>query len=297
MTDKNGAWSTYWQAGNRHSCFSNGSPLSVATMWEPVLTDLQLSPKRILDAACGGGALAEYLVQRYPDATIYAVDAASGLPDIPGVDVRGNTPLEQLPFEDQSLDLVVSQFGLEYAVADQAIAEVARVLASGGALVALMHHQDSEVVKGVIEERETVTSLLSRGGLLNVLHHLATAEQQSAPDLSAVEAAAAKAFDTETKRPLTPTRRWALNYIAEMMEHRPSQPKGYLAPNLQRLVLELRNAGDRLSAMASAVLSETGMSGFSSALESAGMDNIRVNVCGDSTGGVVGWLVMAQQAN
>jgi SAM-dependent methyltransferase len=297
MTDSNTAWTSYWQAGHRHSCFSNGAPLPVAAIWESVLSALERSPACILDAACGGGALSAFLVQKYPDATIYAADAATWLPDMPGVEVRPNTPLEHLPFDDQSVDLVVSQFGLEYANPDQAIPEVVRVLASQGVLVALMHHEDSAVVKAVTDERDTVTSLLSEGGLLNVLHHLATAEQRSVPDLPAVEAAAANAFGIETKRLLTPTRRWALSYIAEMMERRPSQPKGYLAANLQRLVLELRHAGDRLHAMGAAVLSERAIDELSVQLRTAGMHNTRVTLCTDDADAIVGWLLVAQHAD
>ncbi len=296
MTDTHSAWTAYWQAGHRHSCFSNGMPLPVVTIWEPLLIELHDSPARILDAACGGGALAEFLVQKYPNAMVYAADAASWLPDISGVDVRSNTRLEQLPFDDNSFDLVVSQFGLEYADADQAISEVARVLASHGVLLALMHHKDSAVVKAVVDERDSVAELLAKGGLLNVLYHLATAEQQRAPDLKAVETAAAQAFEGETKQSLTSTRNWVLSYIAEMMEHRPQQPSGYLAANLQRLVLELRHAGDRLEAMAGAVLDQDAMGDFSRAMDQAGCDT-RFSVCHDSSGAVIGWLLIARKSS
>jgi SAM-dependent methyltransferase len=76
----------------------------------------------------------------------------------------GSVAAEHLPFEAGSFDVVVSQYGLEYAALDQALAEVARVLAPGGMLHWLAHSESSEVVQQNREQALEVEYLLAARG-------------------------------------------------------------------------------------------------------------------------------------
>jgi SAM-dependent methyltransferase len=104
----------------------------------------EAQPRRILEVGCGEGELAERL-QRELDAEVIAVDQSERMVEITrgrGVDARlGN--VERLSFADGSFDCVVAAWML-YHVADldRALAEIGRVLASGGRLVAATNGSD-----------------------------------------------------------------------------------------------------------------------------------------------------------
>jgi len=66
--------------------------------------------------------------------------------DLAAVRFVANTAAESWPFPDGSFELVISQYGLEYAGLGLALGEVARVLASGGQLHWLVHGTESIVV-------------------------------------------------------------------------------------------------------------------------------------------------------
>ena len=58
-----------------------------------------------------------------------------------------NTGVEHTPLEDNSQNVVLSIYGIEYSDIQTSIAEARRVLIDGGRLRALMHHCESSVAK------------------------------------------------------------------------------------------------------------------------------------------------------
>lgn len=94
--------------------------------------------QRVLDVACGTGALARTISKRVePGGSIVGIDINEGMLAVarkkaPEIDWR-HAPAEVLPFSDNSFDAVVSQFGLMF-FEDQlaAIREMYRVLRPGG---------------------------------------------------------------------------------------------------------------------------------------------------------------------
>jgi len=94
--------------------------------------------QRVLDVACGTGALAREILRRVgPSGLVSGVDAVPGMIEVardiaPAVDWRVGKA-ESLPFSDESFDAVVSQFGLMFFIdRAQAIREMLRVLTSPG---------------------------------------------------------------------------------------------------------------------------------------------------------------------
>jgi SAM-dependent methyltransferase len=110
--------------------------------WAAKVADAaQLRPgQRVLDVACGTGALAREVAARIGAAgRVVGIDANPGMLAVareqaPGIEWR-EAFAESLPFPDGSFDAVVSQFGLMFfRDRRQALREMVRVLAPGGRL-------------------------------------------------------------------------------------------------------------------------------------------------------------------
>lgn len=96
---------------------------------------------RILEIGCGPGALAESLHRWFPAAQITAIDRDSRFiafakERVPGVDFREGDAT-QLPFEDQSFDVVISNTVQEHIEPTAFWQEQRRVLKPGGVCLCL----------------------------------------------------------------------------------------------------------------------------------------------------------------
>jgi len=160
-------WSQYWKSANALSSFAEGEAASgydadVKAYWESALKDL---PEKavIVDIGTGNGALA-VLVNEYSKAQnknwkIHGVDAAEIDPGhvaasnpelgdkLQGIEFHGETDMTKLPFDDGSVDCIVSQFAFEYAEQKPALKEILRVLKPGGKLLAMSHNKKSVLIK------------------------------------------------------------------------------------------------------------------------------------------------------
>ncbi|MGV6827317.1 MAG: malonyl-ACP O-methyltransferase BioC [bacterium] len=104
---------------------------------------IKLQPKRILDLGAGTGNDSERLLKRYPGASVVAMDFA--LPMLKQARKRGRwlkrpravcADFEQLPFADQSVDMVYSSLAFQWANQPEKLyAECLRVLRPGGLLM------------------------------------------------------------------------------------------------------------------------------------------------------------------
>ena len=104
----------------------------------------------MLDLACGAGAALK-------------AAARAGLTDLTGLDMVADAivslqrelpqargvvaPANRTGLTDDRFDLVVSQFGFEYAGAEETAHEVARILAPGGRFAALCHYADGAIAQ------------------------------------------------------------------------------------------------------------------------------------------------------
>src|SRR5690349_10654961 len=110
--------------------------------WAPRITDVARvrAGQRVLDVACGTGVLTrEVAVRVGPAGSAVGLDVNAGMLAV----ARRRTPdiewraacAEALPFEDESFDAVVSQFGLMFFEDRQAaLGEMMRILRPGGYL-------------------------------------------------------------------------------------------------------------------------------------------------------------------
>ncbi len=110
---------------------------------ERILDEADIKPgDRILDVACGTGIVARTAIKRIGSngSSVTGLDPNPGMLSIAESFSSGpewkEGVAEEIPFEDESFDVVVSQFGLMFFQdRTAALQEMYRVLASGGRLV------------------------------------------------------------------------------------------------------------------------------------------------------------------
>ena len=150
-------WSMYWSQGQRESCLaanSDADQKELQALWRGVLTDI---PKRarVLDLACGNGAVAHVINETRPDLSIDAIDKS----DIKPIDQQGSNQSDtdsnlvfhsqidilKLPTRFTDYDLICSQFGIEYAGLARVAEQLATRLNKGGQLLCLVHHSEGDL--------------------------------------------------------------------------------------------------------------------------------------------------------
>ena len=150
-------WSSYWRAGALHSCagsFSGNYEGAVRQFWLRQFERLQ-PPATVVDLCCVNAPLSLLLIGErlscLGQGRIEAIDLAQiDPPWLAGLEggvrklirVHSGVSATELPLPDASVDLVMSQFGIEY-VGEAAIFEARRVLRPDGRLAAIVHHVDA----------------------------------------------------------------------------------------------------------------------------------------------------------
>lgn len=186
-------WSRYWATGASHSCagsFGLHYGGAIGAWWRQVFEGLQ-ADERVLDLATGSGAVLQLALKfcTSQDVQLRGVDAGKVVPawltslePRQGARVRIDLGVrtENLPFADQSYELVTSQFGIEYTDLRRSLAEVRRVLCPGGSLRCVLHHVNSQSVQLARVEVDHIRWLLATGGLLDVVEQLCEPFAQAA---------------------------------------------------------------------------------------------------------------------
>ncbi len=150
-------WSIFWRQGHSTTFgpyYKQGYEGAVADWWKSVLADLPPEVS-VMEVGCGNCSLLPDMVRsglkgKYIGVDLAAVKpsdvASQGLADS-GIELvlHSETPAEELPEPDESVDLFASVFGIEYSNLEKSFSEAYRVLKPGGSLRALLHHSDSVV--------------------------------------------------------------------------------------------------------------------------------------------------------
>jgi len=174
MTDTAVAdWSNYWQGRTAETAgaalVGSGaaieSDVDLAAIWEGIFAG-EAPDTRVLDLACGAGTLLKHAAKAgitrlagadISEAALEALKAA--MPDV----VTTVCPADDTPFEDGIFDLVVSQFGFEYAGAIDAAPEIARLLAPGGRFAAVVHMTDGAIAREVETRLQQAQAVIDTG--------------------------------------------------------------------------------------------------------------------------------------
>lgn len=185
------AWHDYWCAPRLAACVPD-DPAAAAAIeqhWSAWFAALPAGT-RVLDVGTGNGALLLCAARAAPGALeLTGVDRAAIDPprhvpthrsELAAMRFYAGVKAEQLPFADRSFDVVVSQYGLEYAALGPALAEVARVLVPGGTLHCLAHDAEGAVVaEGRCQLQEMALLLAPDGPFAQMAAYLHCHQRQS----------------------------------------------------------------------------------------------------------------------
>lgn len=175
-------WDRYWSFGSLHS-FSQVSggnyEGAIADFWRGRFSDLAPGA-HVLDIATGNGAVPLLALEaadragieiRIDGVDLAQIDPAARVQD-PGlrkalgrVRFHSRTPAESLPYPDGDIDLVCSQYGLEYSDLPRAVAEIARVSAAGASVALILHHAESALLQSAELELEQLAFVLEEARL------------------------------------------------------------------------------------------------------------------------------------
>ena len=165
------AWDSFWRDTREQAAYKQDSPLdgALAQFWTKLFIEEipAYSQPRILDLVCGNGVVTQFAHDAithlgttrfsihcvdYSPAAIAAV--ARRFSSVTGV----VSDAKYIPFGDASFDIVVSQFGLEYA-GIEAFAEAARLVRAGGRLAAIIHLKDGAIYRENLSNKNAIAQI------------------------------------------------------------------------------------------------------------------------------------------
>lgn len=174
-------WSNHWLLSRTVSSFSEGEigrtyASDVDNFWIQNLAFLGKEAV-VVDVGSGNGAAAlaisEWAKKNAKKWQVHGVDLAKITPvkaladkpeiskQLEAITFHSETDMLKLPFADNSVDCIVSQFGFEYADSEAALAEALRVLKPGGKIVAIAQHKKSQLIKEAGQGAEIFQHILN----------------------------------------------------------------------------------------------------------------------------------------
>ena len=180
-------WTRLWRTGVLHSCASgiNGNyDDAFARFWQQQFSAL---PEQavIVDIGTGNGAI-PLLAQSFADSwnmrwQVHGVDIADIDPPTSAgtaahsygnIRFHPNTSMTELPFADDSVDLICSQFAFEYAPREKAASELLRAIGAHGRAAMVVHSHDSVIHSVSRSQADACTWLLHGSGIFDATRAL-----------------------------------------------------------------------------------------------------------------------------
>jgi len=157
-------WSQRLDGSEHFSCSTEWGPGEVIKyFWQDIFGTVKAG-SRVLEIGCGSGQVSFWGAEAGRGLKIVASDriVAPGGSRFqhPAIRFMGKVAAEKLPFAQDSFDLVVSNFAMEYAPFDMALSEAARVLAPGGSLILVLHSTDSGITQSSRQANSSYEALV-----------------------------------------------------------------------------------------------------------------------------------------
>ena len=229
-------WDEYWRSGGdaRAALDGEGQKETLAGIWRDVIAAPLKPDARIVDIAAGAGAVfaamsgagaqgagpaagstsAFRVALDYSSAALREARAAAGAAGVACLS-------DALPIADDGGDLVVSQFGIEYA-GHAAFGEAARILAPGGRFVAVIHYKGGAIAEECAEQARVIARF-EETGVVSALRAALTASFEQSRNAgrantddnkeAALQAATAQARNALAEAPATTARTLLARYL------------------------------------------------------------------------------------
>lgn len=284
MTTGEGGWSAYWeQGGTEGEVFvSNKGERhpALAEYWRAIFAEVR-DGSSVLDIASGAGSIFASLSDEH-GFDLYATDIASVALDQLSARIADVTTImasaDSLPFGDRTFDVVVSQFGIEYAGID-AFAEAARVVAGGGRLVVLAHVRDG-YIDGPNKAQLAEAILVRDSGFIARAVELTSVAFGNDPARLAKEEQAfvplIQVLGQAVKRCQRGVHSYLLAGFRQLYENRRQYDASDIVEWLEGMDGEVARAIDRINVMRAAASSETDMATIGQGLIAAGFAAIEL---------------------
>lgn len=315
-------WSRYWAGDRVAACMADASGSygdQLGQQWRDWFAQLA-ADSRILDLATGNGALIHLALDSAIGSSdqlqLFGVDYADIQPwahlDDHSVDHRriqfyGRTNIEQLPFATGMFNAVISQYGAEYAAHENTIDEAVRVLAPGGRLRWVCHHQHSSIYANTCKEIEHAEFVLHEARphehLLQLLQRqisagqfIADAHQRTAntPERLAMTAALQACMNRlRASQPASECLDMVLQNLAYLYQHREQHAPTLVLEKVAEVEVELQAFLGRMQALADAALDAAGLLRIQQRLAQQGMVQIKDSFARKSNGAILGVVITA----
>jgi SAM-dependent methyltransferase len=159
-------WTDRLAEGATFSCALDWGPGQVLeSFWREVFATTRPGAK-ILEIGCGSAEVSLWAAEAGRGFRITATDVHHHVDAVrrhADLSFLGGVSAEALPFPGGAFDMVVSNFGIEYAPRDASMTELARVLRPGGAAALVMHSADSTITASSRIAIETHERLIEAG--------------------------------------------------------------------------------------------------------------------------------------
>jgi ubiquinone/menaquinone biosynthesis C-methylase UbiE len=204
MSDNNqhaNSWDTFWKGTSEASALNAGGANHPAhqAFWMSTFEQLKQQQEAfsILDIASGNGALVQIAHEVFNEqimsfSCVDISDAAiknihKRFPNVNGIVSDAN----KIELPDNAFELVVSQYGIEYAGVD-AIFEAARLVSEGGTIILVMHLKQSHIYTEC-QQSYTAIELLQQAAFIE------KAKDMFSAGFAAVRGAPREAYDNAAK--------------------------------------------------------------------------------------------------
>lgn len=288
------AWDRYWKDGRGAACQSDDEGLyegAIGEYWQQLFSGLPGS-SRVVDLACGNGALAGAAARAGASLTMYCVDAAAIRPEFraaPATHTQARfyptTPIERLPFAADMFDGCVSQYGAEYGDLQACASEIARVLKPGAWLRWICHWREGDIARDADDEARRAAlleQLQLPGRIARLIEHqvrqgryIADSHRKTwhLPEARRVKQGLAEGFRIARATPQNANGNLGLflHNLAHLYQHREQYPVDQALARMRECGDELQRHRERLEALVAAALTPERLDGLRTWLGSAGL--------------------------
>ncbi|QLC25494.1 methyltransferase domain-containing protein [Parasphingopyxis algicola] len=255
------AWSAYWtQMGDAGGCLPGAPPAveaELARTWSQFARGFDRG-SRLIDLACGTGAVMRSLLRGNGDLDLVGVDYAA-LPKSRSKKIRliGGTDIANLPFDDGHFDGLTSQFGVEYADIEACAPEMACVAKPGARFQFVIHHADSPIV-GQNRRRHAALSAIAGSAIFDMARTAAAQPRGNTAMLSQTFSLIARSHPDQS----------VVREIAAGMDHAIRLGGKKSAAELERIETNIAQECEVLAALLGVAQDEQGIAAFAKHLAS-----------------------------